>query len=43
VDCVVIDDGVDRLVDRHLGLNGIEEAYEPLGIPSGIQMSDAIH
>src|SRR5450631_3110313 len=28
VGCVVIDDGVDRLLDRHLRLDGIEEADE---------------
>src|SRR5664279_6094910 len=30
VRCVVVDDGVDRFLDRHLGLDGIEEADELL-------------
>ena len=30
VGCVVVDDGVDRLLDRHLRLDGIEEADELL-------------
>src|ERR1700737_1318637 len=30
VGCVIVDDGVDRLLDRHLRLDGIEEADELL-------------
>ena len=36
VGCVVVDDGVDRLLDRYLRLDGIEEADEllvPVALP----------
>jgi hypothetical protein len=32
VGCVVVDDGVDRLLDRYLRLDGIEEADEPVAL-----------
>ena len=34
---VVVDDGVDRLLDRHLRLDGIEEADELL-VPVALQL-----
>jgi hypothetical protein len=39
VGCVVVDDGVDRLLDRYLRLNGIEEADEllvPVALSIGV-------
>src|SRR3977135_2273653 len=38
VGCVVVDDGVDRFLDRHLRLDGIEEADELL-VPVALHVS----